>query len=315
MSGQPSHLKALLRLGLASLAQRQSGGETAGEPSPRCRAAAEAAAIAIDAARLGRFLSVTDGESVQWGAGAEALLPPTYSAVWETALMLDLFRTLELGLPLRGLIHLESEMLQIRPLRATDSVRCRVEMDAREPHSRGTVIRLISRNWNAPGQLCQENSMALLVMDRSSGSARGRRKGSTAAAAESDDPASWNRLAEWRLNAAYGRRYARASGDFNPIHLWGWSARLFGYNRPILHGYCIEAMVANALVRSRMNGDPTLLRRLRIAFRAPALLPARLELETRGREFRVMHEASGRRRLIAEGEFVGGGEMETREGR
>jgi hypothetical protein len=33
-----------------------------------------------------------------------------------------------------------------------------------------------------------------------------------------------------------GRLYARLSGDYNPIHLWPWSARLLGFKRPIIHG-------------------------------------------------------------------------------
>jgi len=33
-----------------------------------------------------------------------------------------------------------------------------------------------------------------------------------------------------------GKRYARLSGDYNPIHLSAWSAKLFGFKRPIIHG-------------------------------------------------------------------------------
>lgn len=33
-----------------------------------------------------------------------------------------------------------------------------------------------------------------------------------------------------------GRRYARLSGDYNPIHLYRWSSRLFGFKQPIIHG-------------------------------------------------------------------------------
>ena len=38
------------------------------------------------------------------------------------------------------------------------------------------------------------------------------------------------------LAADEGRRYAQVSGDWNPIHLWRWSARLFGVQQPIVHG-------------------------------------------------------------------------------
>src|SRR5206468_2411493 len=43
-------------------------------------------------------------------------------------------------------------------------------------------------------------------------------------------------LAGWQVEHAGGRRYAALSGDWNPIHLWAWSARLMGMRRPIIHG-------------------------------------------------------------------------------
>ena len=33
-----------------------------------------------------------------------------------------------------------------------------------------------------------------------------------------------------------GIRYAKVSGDWNPHHLYPWSARLLGYRSPIAHG-------------------------------------------------------------------------------
>lgn len=35
-----------------------------------------------------------------------------------------------------------------------------------------------------------------------------------------------------------GRKYAWLSGDFNPIHLYPWTSRLFGFKHPIVHGMC-----------------------------------------------------------------------------
>ena len=46
-----------------------------------------------------------------------------------------------------------------------------------------------------------------------------------------------------------GRRYARLSGDFNPIHLYGWSAKLFGFKMPIIHGLYMISKVYSELYR------------------------------------------------------------------
>ena len=102
--------------------------------------------------------------------------------------------------------------------------------------------------------------------------------------------------------------WASVSGDWNPIHLWSWTARPFGFRRPILHGFCTEAMVAHALIRHRLGGDPAALRRLRIAFRAPLPLPASVRLLTGegigSRWFRVA-ELDGEK-VFAEGTWAGG---------
>uniref|UniRef100_A0A486XU87 Acyl dehydratase n=1 Tax=Rheinheimera sp. BAL341 TaxID=1708203 RepID=A0A486XU87_9GAMM len=43
-------------------------------------------------------------------------------------------------------------------------------------------------------------------------------------------------LGQWTIGEDAGRLYASVSGDWNPIHLWGWSAKLFGMKQPIIHG-------------------------------------------------------------------------------
>lgn len=51
----------------------------------------------------------------------------------------------------------------------------------------------------------------------------------------------------WRLNSNLGRRYAKVSGDFNPIHLTKWSAKLFGFKQHIIHGMCTKSLCISAL--------------------------------------------------------------------
>lgn len=49
----------------------------------------------------------------------------------------------------------------------------------------------------------------------------------------------------WTLAAATGRRYARVSGDWNPIHLAAILARPFGFRGAIAHGmYCVGRAAA-----------------------------------------------------------------------
>lgn len=297
----PSHLRATLRL-LARGLRRRAGAPPDALAAPRRRLAAERPAIAIDPARVRRYLQLTGGRGAEERADA---LPPVYASTWETALALELFAGEELPIPTGGLVHLESELVVLRPLRLDDRVRARVELDRADPHPGGLRLTLRCRNWNGAGQLCQESTLVLLARTRE-GAPRPARAPEPPAGAE-DAPG--RTLDEWTLPANLGRRYARVSGDFNPIHLWGWSARLLGYERPILHGFCTEAMIARALTERLWGGDPTALRRLRVAFRAPLALPARVQLQVTGGDagrLRVMPAGEEPGKAFVEGEYVGG---------
>ena len=46
----------------------------------------------------------------------------------------------------------------------------------------------------------------------------------------------YDHLQEWSVAEDTGRRFARISGDYNPIHLYRMTARLLGFKRAIAHG-------------------------------------------------------------------------------
>lgn len=73
-----------------------------------------------------------------------------------------------------------------------------------------------------------------------------------------------------------GRRYARLSGDFNPIHLSHLTARAFGFKRAIAHGMWTLATCYSALAaRLDLSKESV---RLQAQFEKPVFLPAELQL-------------------------------------
>ena len=67
-------------------------------------------------------------------------------------------------------------------------------------------------------------------------------------APEADDRGAGRRprarsAATWRIPDDAGRRYAKVSGDVNPIHLSGLTAKAFGFKRAIAHGMWVKARV------------------------------------------------------------------------
>lgn len=64
-------------------------------------------------------------------------------------------------------------------------------------------------------------------------------------------------------------RYARASGDANPIHIDDAAAKAVGLPGVILHGMCTMALCARDVVDELAGGNPGRLRRLAVRFYRP----------------------------------------------
>jgi acyl dehydratase len=124
---------------------------------------------------------------------------------------------------------------------------------------------------------------------------RGRRSGAPrtpATAAEAMAP-----LGAWQLAASSGRDYAALSGDWNPIHLWPWSARLMGLKAPIIHGMHTLGRACAELERA--GGRPVAA--LDGRFRAPIPLGSAVALAAALDDGRYLVEAGGH--VAVEGTF------------
>jgi len=73
------------------------------------------------------------------------------------------------------------------------------------------------------------------------------------------------------LNQHVGKRYARLSGDYNPIHLTRLTAKLFGFKQPIIHGIYLVSK-AYAQLHNKLNGAP---RKGVFQFKSPFYLPGK----------------------------------------
>ncbi len=234
--------------------------------------------VAARPRRLRRYLATTGGLEIEPLAGA-LVLPPTFPALWETGYLLDLLRLAGFPLPTGGIIHLGGERLQLRPLAALEPAQLHLALRRVEAAPRGVSVEIASVVSDLAGRPALEGEMHLLLRGiPPQGRPPGRPE--RPRSHEPEPPAAgWRTLRRWKLPASLGRRYALASGDINPIHLSRLTARLFGFPRPILHGYCTEALTAHALIEGPLGGDPTALARLAIRFGAPLGLPAEAALE------------------------------------
>ncbi len=72
-----------------------------------------------------------------------------------------------------------------------------------------------------------------------------------------------------------GRQYAKVSGDYNPYHLYGFFAKIFGFKSAIAHGMWSMARVVACLDTVFTVNYPF---RVETSFKLPVYLPARLNI-------------------------------------
>ncbi|MFJ8085087.1 MaoC/PaaZ C-terminal domain-containing protein [Streptomyces sp. NPDC096205] len=206
--------------------------------------------VRVDAARLARYERVCG-----FPTGAEAL-PVTYPHVLAFPLAMRLMSARAFPLPLLGLVHTSISLARHRPLPVGGEYELAVHVAGLAAHRRGTEATVVTEaRWG--GAVVWESTSTYLA--RHGGESERR-------SVEPVDPLPVRD--EWGLGADVGRRYASVSEDRNPIHLTSVTARLFGFRRTVAHGMWTAARCLAAF------GE---VERVRVEFRAPVLLPGRVE--------------------------------------
>lgn len=265
---RPLLLKALLTAG------RKPRPESAIPPL-----AVSVSGVRADAALLDRYREVC-------GFAGGDTLPITYPQVLASALHLWLMTQPEFPFPLLGLVHLRNRIEQQRPLPASGSYEVRASVGAPQVVAQGVTFGLITEFIDASGELLY-SAVTTPLSRMKTGVPKAKR------AAEAADA----RLSAYKLidvPADTGRRYAAVSQDYNPIHLYPLTARLFGFSRAIAHGMWSAAHCA-ALLQSELGREPLA---LEVQYRAPLLLPSRAVLKhaaaSQGQQFQLLATDSDR---------------------
>ena len=190
-------------------------------------------------------------------------MPATWPHVLSFPLQMALMSSGSFPFPLLGLVHLDDEIVQHRPIGIGEPLDFEVRADGLRAHPKGTAFSLVV-TASSDGVLVWEERGTIL--HRGGGDPDAPR-GEGPAGPGSEVPPS----AEWRLPGDLGRRYAAASGDRNPIHLHSLTARAFGFPRPIAHGMWTMARCL-AQLEGRLPDAFT----ASVSFRRPISLPGRV---------------------------------------
>ena len=194
-----------------------------------------------------------------------SLLPLTYPHVLAFPLHMELMLQKHFPLALMGLVHIRNEVTQYRAIRQEEKLDIRCHFSGSSRTDKGLEFD-IRTEVTIGGELVWESVSTNLARMRSD-TPRGPKK-------ERAPLASFTTAERWTLNSNLGRRYARVSGDSNPIHLYALSARLFGFKSHIAHGMWSKARTAAAL-QPLLGSDVC---RLTTEFKLPVFLPSTVEL-------------------------------------
>jgi acyl dehydratase len=194
-------------------------------------------------------------------------LPVTYPHMLTFPLQMALMTDRSFPLALPGLVHVRNRIDVLRPIGAAEPLDLEVWAERFARHKSGATV-----------DLCASASVdgEEVWRGRSTYLARGAK--APEGAPESDPSVAIGEVrqaATWRVPDDAGRRYAKVSGDVNPIHLSGLSAKAFGFKRAIAHGMWVKARALAALsgrLPDALSVD--------VGFQKPLFLPSTVALST-----------------------------------
>jgi acyl dehydratase len=211
--------------------------------------------VRIDPAHLLRYARVC-------GFTLTGPLPPSYPHLLGFAPALALMAGRDFPFRLPGLVHTRQVLTWYRPIEVDEVLDVEVSAANLAAHHRGATIDVLTRVRSGGDEVWLGRSTYLSRSVQLPSPA----DAPAAPGAEPLPAAAWG-----RLPAGLGRRYAAVSGDRNPIHLSGVTARPFGFRTAIAHGMWSAARCLAALGgRLPERGEAT------VSFARPVPLPGRV---------------------------------------
>ena len=225
-----------------------------GKPADIPEVTARVRDVRIDRAALRRYREVC-------GFDPGTRVPATYPQVLASGLLARMLVHPVFPLPLLGVVHLRSVITAERALDEAERLDIDCAVGAHKEGERGLELDLLTQVSSG----CQRvwSAVTTVLWRRPQHSEKTRLH----LVAHHAPPAGGVR---WDLDADLGRRYARVSHDYNPIHLYALTAKLFGFARPIVHGLWSLGHALAALEGTL----PAAPHRIEVDFKKPILLPA-----------------------------------------
>ena len=210
--------------------------------------------VTVDSDRLAEYCQVCEFT-------LRDTLPATYPHILAFPLHMALLTDSSFPFPAIGMVHIANRIVLHRPIRVAEELSLRVRAENLQPHPKGKTFTLVSE-----ARVGEE-----LVWEGESTNLRGGGSGESASKPAAGEAPELREQAEWKLGGDLGRRYGGVSGDRNPIHLYGLTAKAFGFKSQIAHGMWTKARCLAAL-EPRLPDSYA----VEVAFKRPILLPGKV---------------------------------------
>ncbi|MFI7496583.1 MaoC family dehydratase [Kocuria sp. M4R2S49] len=214
--------------------------------------------VVVDAAGHEAFCRTVGAPLREGPGGTEAFSGHLHALAFPVAM--SVLTRPDFPLPVLGMVHLANEVEHRGAAAVGEDLTVTAHAERLRPHRSGAQVDVVAR-------LAREDGETVWT-GRSTYLAKGVRVPGTVGDAPREEFVPPAPTGHWRLTAGTGRDYAAVSGDWNPIHLSGPTARALGMKRAIAHGmYSASRALAEVGVPS---GVPF---RWTVEFAAPVLLP------------------------------------------
>ncbi|XOV78460.1 MAG: MaoC/PaaZ C-terminal domain-containing protein [Aestuariibacter sp.] len=209
----------------------------------------------IDKANLSQFSKVITWQN-------EVCLPPTYLQTLSFQDCLTLMASKDFPLRPLGLVHINNNIKVFKEPIWTAPFNMQTVATNLQPHNRGYCFDFVTTVRQQSDIVYQSIATNLAIMQP-------KMTQRVPDSHEDMAPSQQNRI--WQLAADTGRQYAKVSGDYNPIHLYRWSAKLFGFKSAIAHGmFCLAKSLSS--LEQKVFAKPL---EISTRFYSPVLLPAK----------------------------------------
>ncbi|MGH8242587.1 MAG: MaoC/PaaZ C-terminal domain-containing protein [Steroidobacteraceae bacterium] len=266
---------------------RRSALVPSGQAVPRLEGEVES--VLASARHLARYREVC-------GFADDSCLPLTYPHVLAMPLHFAILTHPRFPVRIMGLVHIANEVEHSRPLPAHRSYGLRSWVEGHRESDRGHKFDLHTSLEDGQGTAWLEKS-TLLARRAASGkpASRGARQVLRYEKPGEGEPTT---TADIDVPRSMGRRYGWLSGDLNPIHLGDRCARLFGFERAVVHGMWSMARTLAALGAGALAAPV----QVQAEFKFPLFMPAVARVEHWARDGRrvfVLKDAESERPHLA----------------